>query len=44
MGHRELPVELALPNRLVLLPHTYGHNPSFSYMQVRAIEFPGPRP
>jgi aryl-phospho-beta-D-glucosidase BglC (GH1 family) len=38
LGHLEHPVQLAMPSRLVLLPHTYGHDETRSYM--RSPDFP----
>ena len=31
-GHVSDPIELPLPHRLVLSPHSYGHNPAMPYM------------
>lgn len=41
MGHLEEPLRLERPNRLVLLPHTYGHGTQ-NYM--RANDFPSNMP
>ena len=39
---RSRPIRLALPDRLVLSPHTYGHNPGMWYMG--AADFPANMP